>query len=329
MAQRHGLGRALRAGSEEHHGRVVGVDTRQARRSSRRGNRYVASSVAQRPRSCRPCDSQVFEEDVFGPLDLDAQPVDQLPRRDHAANVEFSTAWARLAGPVVQFSITGSLPARCRAKKTRSAATEAGSSTPIASPGKLAESLAQQPRADQQPAVGQHAGELVGHGHVVGMREARGGRRPRRASRPGPRRPGSLGGRLQASGTGPARLPKRSAALRPGPTARPASRPRGRSGSRSGLRSPARCPCGRGCPARSGPAWSRGCFSSSPSGRPRCSSIISLTAWIVAGLIFSTSICPPPPIAETGRSAGRRGNGRGRTWAFPDRRGCTSPPGSD
>ena len=51
------------------------------------------------------------------------------------------TAWARLAGPVVQFSMTGSLPAWWRAKKTTSAATDAGSRTPTASPGNLPKRL--------------------------------------------------------------------------------------------------------------------------------------------------------------------------------------------
>src|SRR5947207_172028 len=39
-------------------------------------------------------------------------------------------AWARLAGPVVQFSNTGSLPARCRPRNARSHATDDGSSRP-------------------------------------------------------------------------------------------------------------------------------------------------------------------------------------------------------
>ena len=80
--------------------------------------------------------SQVFEEHVLGPGDFDPQPVDQLARRDHAwSRGAFPRRARSAAGPVVQLSITGSLPAMCRLKKTMSTAAEAGSITPIASPG--------------------------------------------------------------------------------------------------------------------------------------------------------------------------------------------------
>ena len=46
--------------------------------------------------------------------------------------------WARLAGPVVQFIITGVLPAKCSPKKTMSAATLAGSITPTCGSGQAA-----------------------------------------------------------------------------------------------------------------------------------------------------------------------------------------------
>ena len=85
---------------------------------------------------------------------------------------------------------------------------------------------------------------------------------------------------------------KREAALRPGPKARPASRPPGRTETQSGLRFATRRPSGRGCPGRShsgaSPAGSR----LPPTARPKCSSMISLTCWIVAGLIFSNSNGP-------------------------------------
>ena len=59
----------------------------------------------------------------------------------------------------------------CRARKTMSAATEAGSITPIASPGNFPHPFAQQPHADQQLTIGQHPRKLVCHGHVAGMRQ--------------------------------------------------------------------------------------------------------------------------------------------------------------
>ena len=47
-------------------------------------------------------------------------------------------AWARLAGPVVQFSTTGSLPARYRPRNAMSQATDAGSSRPTFGAGSFA-----------------------------------------------------------------------------------------------------------------------------------------------------------------------------------------------
>ena len=51
-------------------------------------------------------------------------------------------AWARLAGPVVQLRITGSLPAIDRPSRATSQATDAGSSRPTFGAGSLAKRFA-------------------------------------------------------------------------------------------------------------------------------------------------------------------------------------------
>ena len=125
-------------------------------------------------------------------------------------------AWARLAGPVVQLSTTGSLPASDRPGRRRRRRP-----TPAASGRRLARQAAEPPRhgqgADQQPFVGEHAGQVVGRRHVARIRaRARATNASATVSPWMSSGPPSDGGRNQSGGGGSA-APSRPA---PGPAPR-------------------------------------------------------------------------------------------------------------
>ena len=86
MRERHGLGRALGAGREEDHRRGVGVRPRQAVQQS--AGQHVGGQQRQRRFQLADAGADIFQEQVLGPFDLDAQPVDQFLRSDDVADAQ-------------------------------------------------------------------------------------------------------------------------------------------------------------------------------------------------------------------------------------------------
>ena len=261
----------------------------------------------------------VFEEEELraGHLDLDA--VDERLRRDDVRQAHrASRRGPRFAGPVVQFSTTGSLPARCSPRNARSHATDAGQHQADVRGGDARGTARPSPHAPMSELlVGHAAGQVVGDDqHLRGARTPGSGT-PRRPFRRG----SSAGSSVGAAG----RTSRPAAAwAAPSPASPPrAPRVRRASSAPSSPLKPNRCSTRErhlhrveAVHAELHEASSRRGSRSSASGRLIFSSTIWATAYFVSGFTSTRSnFAGRRRRRELVRSAGRTGSGAARTSA--------------
>ena len=213
MRQRHRLGRLLRAAGEQHHRRLSGVGRRHRAADAARqpAHRAAASAAA---RACRSSLAQVFEvTGTSAPSTCDAGAVDERLRRDDVRQPhQLRAAWARLAGPGRPVEHDRQLAGQVQAQERDVAGDRRRQQQADVRRRAAAQAARQDQRADQQPLVGQHAGQVVGDQRRPCGGPGRARRTPRGRSRRGSPAARPWGGRRPRGGR---RLG--GGLLRPGP----------------------------------------------------------------------------------------------------------------
>ena len=167
VRQRHRLGRLLRSAGEQHHRRAApDPDRGAAAAPDRAANERRANVVnSHLPTLLRRSSRNTHSTPGRSARSIRSRKTSEVTTR---CNPTVRAAYSRLVCPVVQLSTTGSLPARCRASRTTSEATDARQEQANVVAGQITQTPGDRVRrSHQQLFVGQDTGQIVGHYDVA------------------------------------------------------------------------------------------------------------------------------------------------------------------